>query len=62
MDAKDLIIEKQAAEIKTLKEAIKMLREEIDRLKKDSSNSSKPPSSDIVKPQKECHSRGSQET
>jgi hypothetical protein len=29
-----------------------MLREEIDRLKKDSSNSSKPPSSDIVKPKK----------
>jgi hypothetical protein len=29
MDAKDLIIEKQAAEIKTLKEAIETLREEI---------------------------------
>jgi transposase len=52
MDAKDLIIESQAAEIKTLKEAIETLREEIDRLKKDSSNSSKPPSSDIVKPRK----------
>jgi transposase len=52
MDAKDLIIENQAAEIKTLKEAIEALREEISRLKKDSSNSSKPPSSDIVKPRK----------
>jgi len=52
MDSKDLIIEKQAAEIKTLKEAIEALREEIARLKKDSSNSSKPPSSDIVKPPK----------
>lgn len=48
MDAKDLLIEKQAAEIKTLKETITRLEEEIARLKKDSSNSSKPPSSDIV--------------
>jgi hypothetical protein len=31
MDAKDLIIEKQAAEIKTLKETIETLREEINR-------------------------------
>ncbi len=52
MDAKDLIIEKQAAEIKTLKEIVERLQEEITRLKKDSSNSSKPPSSDIVKPTK----------
>jgi transposase len=49
---KDAIIEKQAAEIKTLKEIIALLQEEIARLKKDSSNSSKPPSSDIVKPKK----------
>lgn len=46
---KDAIIKKQAAEIKTLKETIKRLEEEIARLKKNSSNSSKPPSSDIVK-------------
>jgi len=46
---KDAIIEKQAAEIKTLKETIARLKEQIARLKKDSSNSSKPPSSDIVK-------------
>ncbi len=52
MDAKDLIIEKQAAEIKTLKETIKQLEEKIVRLEKNSSNSSKPPSSDIVKPKK----------
>ena len=49
---KDAIIEKQAAEIKMLKETIEQLQEEIARLKKDSSNSSKPPSSDIVKPTK----------
>jgi len=52
MDTKDLLIEKQAAEIKMLKETITRLQEEIARLKKDSSNSSKPPSSDIVKPSK----------
>jgi predicted RNase H-like nuclease (RuvC/YqgF family) len=71
MDAKDVIIEKQAAEIKALKEIIQTLKETIHRLearikalketiarlheeiarpKKDSRNSSKPPSSDIVKP------------
>jgi len=57
MDTRDLIIEKQAAEIKTLKEIIKLLEnkirlleEEIAVLRKNSSNSSKPPSSDIVKP------------
>jgi transposase len=52
MDTKDMLIEKQAAEIKTLKETITKLQEEIARLKKDSSNSSRPPSSDIVKPSK----------
>ena len=49
MDAKDLLIEKQAEEIKTFKKTITRLQEQIARLKKDSSNSSKPPSSDIVK-------------
>lgn len=52
MDAKDLLIKKQAAEIKMLKETITRLEEQIARLKKDSNNSSKPPSSDIVKPSK----------
>jgi transposase len=52
MEAKDLIIEKQAAEIKTLKETIKRLEETIAGLEKNSSNSSKPPSSDIVKPKR----------
>jgi len=54
---KDAIIKKQAAEIKTHKEYIKvlekkiqLLEEEIARLKKNSGNSSKPPSSDIIKP------------
>ena len=47
-----MLIKEQAAEIKTLKETIKRLEEEIARLKRDSSNSSKPPSSDIVKPMK----------
>ena len=53
---KDAIIKKQAAEIKTLKEYIKvleqkiqLLEERIAQLEKNSGNSSKPPSSDIVK-------------
>jgi transposase len=49
---KDAIIKKQAAEIRMLKETIERLKEQIARLKKDSNNSSKPPSSDIVKPTK----------
>lgn len=56
MDAKDLIIEKQAAEIKTLREIIIQLQERIASLEKNSNNSSKPPSSDIVKPTK-IHTR-----
>ena len=59
MNAKDLIIEKQAAEIITLKEHIKVLKNKMQlleeknaRLEKTSNNSSKPPSSDIVKPKK----------
>ena len=59
MDTKDLLIEKQAAEIKILKEYVKVLEQKIQRLEekiaqmeKNSSNSSKPPSSDIVKPLK----------
>ena len=49
---KDAIIEKQAAEIKSLKEIIAQLQDKIARLEKNSKNSSKPPSSDIVKPKK----------
>jgi transposase len=56
MDAKDLIIEKQAAEIKTLREIIIQLQEKIASLEKNSNNSSKPPSSDIVRPTK-IHTR-----
>lgn len=40
-------------EIRHLREENQRLQEQIARLKRDSSNSSKPPSSDIVKPQKE---------
>lgn len=49
---KDAIIEKQAAEIKSLREIIAQLQDKIARLEKNSNNSSKPPSSDIVKPKK----------
>jgi transposase len=50
MDAKDQIIEEQRQLIKELRRKIAELELELARLKKDSSNSSKPPSSDIVKP------------
>ena len=50
MDAKDQLIQEQAAEIKRLCAIIAQLQDEIVRLKKDSSTSSKPPSSDMVKP------------
>jgi len=52
MDAKDRQIEQLIAENKSLKETIKALKETIARLEKTSRNSSKPPSSDIVKPPK----------
>ena len=52
MNDKDVIIGQLMAEIQQLRNENKMLREEIASLKKDSGNSSKPPSSDIVKPPK----------
>ena len=52
MDAKDAIIAAQQEQIARLLERIRQLEAEIARLKKNSSNSSKPPSSDIVKPLK----------
>jgi transposase len=52
MDDKDVIIAQQKAQIQDLLERVKELEEQIARLNKDSSNSSKPPSSDIVKPVK----------
>ena len=49
MDA-NLIIEQLIAENKALREMVIQLQERIARLEKNSGNSSKPPSSDIVKP------------
>ena len=53
MDEKDKIIAELRQQIVLLVKRLEQLEEEIARLKKDSSNSSKPPSSDIVKPTKE---------
>lgn len=50
MDAKDLEIQRLKQENAALKALIKKLEERIAQLEKNSSNSSKPPSSDIVKP------------
>lgn len=50
MDEKDVIIARQQEVITRLTQRIRELEEQIARLKKNSSNSSKPPSSDIVKP------------
>ena len=52
MDEKDQIINELRQELAALRKEIQSLKEEIARLKKDSNNSSKPPSSDIVKPAK----------
>jgi len=52
MEDKDAIIKQLTEENKKLQEYIKLLEEKIARLQKNSGNSSKPPSSDIVKPLK----------
>ncbi|MFZ2148250.1 MAG: IS66 family transposase [Sedimentisphaerales bacterium] len=52
MEDKDAIIKQLIEENKKLREYIKLLEEKIARLQKNSGNSSKPPSSDIVKPLK----------
>ena len=52
MDAKDRIIEKQRQLIETLRREVEELRLALAKATKDSSNSSKSPSSDIVKPPK----------
>ncbi len=52
MEDKDAIIKQLTEENKKLREYIKLLEEKIARLQKNSGNSSKPPSSDIVKPLK----------
>jgi transposase len=52
MEDKDAIIKQLTEENKKLREYIKLLEEKIARLQKNSRNSSKPPSSDIVKPLK----------
>ena len=64
MDAKDRFIEQLVAENIALKETNKLLREQVKSLQeriacleKDSSNSSKPPSSDIVKPKRSAQTK-----
>lgn len=52
MQDKNAIIKQLIEENKKLREYIKLLEEKIARLQKNSNNSSKPPSSDIVKPRK----------
>ena len=52
MNEKDKIIAELKEENIRLRKEIRLLQDEIARLKKDSNNSSKPPSSDIVKPKR----------
>jgi len=52
MNKKDIIIAQLMEENELLRDRIRVLEEKIARLEKDSNNSSKPPSSDIVKPQR----------
>jgi transposase len=50
MEDKDRIITGLQQEVIQLREEVRLLKEQIARLRKDSGNSSKPPSSDIIKP------------
>jgi uncharacterized coiled-coil protein SlyX len=52
------VIEEQQKEIEALKLLVKELTEKIARLEKKSTNSSKPPSSDITKPPKKEGEKG----
>ena len=52
MQDKDAIITELTRQVEWLMKRVEQLEDEIARLKKDSNNSSKPPSSDIVKPRK----------
>jgi len=52
MENKDAIIKELIDEIQQLREVIRSLKDKIARLEKNSNNSSKPPSSDIVKPER----------
>jgi transposase len=55
------VVKQQAELIQQLQARIAELEAEIARLKKNSSNSSKPPSSDIVKPEKSANENGTRE-
>jgi cell division septum initiation protein DivIVA len=55
------LVKQQAELIQQLRARIAELEAEIAQLKKNSSNSSKPPSSDIVKPEKLVHENGTHE-
>lgn len=57
MTDKDALITQLLDENRRLHEMVRLLQEEIARLKKHSGNSSKPPSSDIVKPPKPSRGR-----
>jgi len=58
MDDRDVLIGGLRREIAGLRAEVERLRDEVARLRKNSSNSSKPPSSDIVKPAKGRPRRG----
>ena len=51
------LVLKQAAEIQCFKAEIQSLKEQLAKATRTSANSSKRPSSDIVKPKKQKHSR-----
>lgn len=57
MEDKDVIIAQLTTQVQELLQRVIELEEENARLKKDSNNSSKPPSSDIVKPQRKVRKK-----